>query len=369
MQKTYNTQPILKTLTTAKNVLILLPQNPSLDTVAAGLALHLSLTKKQLMVTIGCDTPMTVNFNRLFGVDKIKQRIGNQNLVISFIYPEDSLEKVSYDKDPQNQKFHLTIEPKAGKQPLDSNQVEYSYTGSNADLIFIIGARSLEDLGHLYQQEKTLLNNQKKTIVNLSTLDKNAQFGTVNLYDPTASGCSEIAFSVLKALSLPLEQDIATNLLAGIEKSTNNFATAKSADTFAVTAELIRLGAKKGYISTLPTPSLRRPFTPLSSTPQSSNQRPNLQSLLNKQVPITSNQLPPLPVNPPTPQSQVTPIEPQPLPKSQPLKSVSQSTPNLVSNRQDLPLPDQSLSEQTSSRQPSPDWLKPKVVTTSNPKI
>src|SRR3989339_382016 len=232
MEKTYNMEPVKTALQTAKQVLVLLPQNPNIDSVAAALALYLALVKKGLSTTIGCSSQMTVQFNRLFGVDKIKPRIGNQNLVISFNYPEDSLEKVSYDKDPANQKFNITIEPKAGLQVLDVNSVEYSYTGSNADVIFVIGARGLEDLGDLFKSEQKLLEDKSKTLINLSSLDKNSQFGTVNLYDPTASGCSEIMFAVIKALELALEPDMATNLLAGIEAATQNLTQAGSADTF-----------------------------------------------------------------------------------------------------------------------------------------
>lgn len=250
MVKTYNVEPIKPVLAGAKQVLVLLPQNPDVDSAAAGLALYLALVKKGLNSAIGCSTPMTVGFNRLFGVDKIKTRIGNQNLVISFSYPEDSLEKVSYDKDPQNQKFSLTIEPKAGKEPLDANNVEFSYTGSNADLIFVIGARTLEDLGELYKSEQRLLDDKNKLLVNLSSLDRNSQFGGVNLYDPTASGASEIMLTVLSALDLPVETDMATNLLAGIEAKTNNFTSQLvTADTFETVAQLMRLGAKKGQLA------------------------------------------------------------------------------------------------------------------------
>ena len=261
MPKNYNIEPVRQAFSTAKQTLILLPQNPDLDTVAAGLALYLALTKKDVKVSIGCPTPMTVQFNRLFGVDKIKPRIGNQNLVISFNYPEDSLEKVSYDKDPANQKFNLTIEPKAGMQPLDTTSVEYSYTGSSADIIFVIGARQMEDLGDLYKSEQKLLDDKTKTLVNLSSLDKNAQFGTVNLYDPTASGACEIVFTVINDLGLTLESDIATNLLAGIEAKTNNFSSPQAtADTFEMIAQLLRLGAKKGQT----TPAFTRPMNPFT---------------------------------------------------------------------------------------------------------
>ncbi|KKS79939.1 MAG: Exopolyphosphatase family protein [Candidatus Beckwithbacteria bacterium GW2011_GWA2_43_10] len=258
MLKNYNLEPVKQALATAKQTLILLAQNPDHDSAAAGLALYLSLSKQQLNVSVGCATPMTVGFNRLFGVDKIKPRIGNQNLVISFNYPEDSLEKVSYDKDPANQKFNITIEPKAGLQVLDVNSVEYSYTGSNADVIFVIGARGLEDLGDLFKSEQKLLEDKSKILINLSSLDKNSQFGTVNLYDPTASGCSEIMFAVLTGLQLPVDADMATNLLVGIELKTANFtSTQTSADTFEIVSQLMRLGAKKGH---LPTPAPPRPF-------------------------------------------------------------------------------------------------------------
>ena len=64
--KQYNIQPISKSLETAKTVLILLPQKPNLDVTAAGLSLYLSLSNHQKKTIIGCPTPMTVNFNRLF---------------------------------------------------------------------------------------------------------------------------------------------------------------------------------------------------------------------------------------------------------------------------------------------------------------
>jgi len=338
MPKTYNIEPVKQALQTAKTILILLPQNPNLDAVAAGLGLYLSLTKKPLTTSIGCATPMTVNFNRLFGVDKIKPRIGNQNLVISFNYPQDTLEKVSYDKDPDTQKFHLTIEPKAGQPPLDPSQVEYSYTGSQADLIFVIASRSLEDLGPLYEQEKKLFEDKTKPLVNLSHLDKNAQFGTVNLYDPTSSGCSEIVFTVLQALELPLEPDIATNLLVGIEQSTNNFATATSPDTFEIVAQLMRSGAQKGHLAKTPAPR-PRPFMPSPKPPTSPWPQPT------RSIPTPSSTMP-------TPARPFPPIQASPSPPPPPVAPSPQAKP-----------------ASPATQPPSPDWLKPKVVTTSGSKI
>ena len=369
MAKTYNTEPIKIALQTAKTFMVLLPQNPSLDAVAAALALYLSLNQKGLNPIIGCSTPMTVNFNRLFAIDKIKPHIGNQNLAITFPYPEDSVEKVSYNID--NQKFSIVIEPKAGMNPLDSQAIQYSYSGSNADVIFIIGARTLEELGPLYQEEKTLLTNKEKTIINLSTQDKNAQFGTVNIYDPTASGCSEITFSLLQTLNLPLNADIGTNLLAGIETNTSNFTAANvSADTFAFVSQLIKLGAKKGYLQTAADPSPQFSKTPSALRPQStssflkqSQSTPALSRLPSIPSPLTnSNSLAALSST--TTPSTTPPVLNQPITSSTPPVSSPSSPPR-------PPLPPSSPSTPTSvnhhpSTTPaSPDWLKPKVYKSS----
>ena len=336
MAKTYNLDPIKQALSTSKDILILLPQDPNLDAVAAGLGLYLSFQKKNLTVNIVCSTPMSVSFNRLFAIDRIKQNIGSQNLVITFDYPEDSLEKVSYDKDVNNQKFHITVEPKAGMTTLDPQSVNYSYTGAQADLIFVISSRTLEDLGPLYQAEKALFNQSQKKLVNLSSLDNNSQFGTVNIYDPTASGSSEIVTTVLINLNLPLDADIATNLLAGIEASSTNFSAPHlTADTFTTVAHLINQGGKKGYIlsqaaSTQPT---ARSFESTPSFPSAHVSRP----------------------------------------ASQPI-SRHMSTPNLQPPPQTaFPSPPNQSSTQSSTHSPaspaSPDWLKPKVVKSSSTKI
>jgi nanoRNase/pAp phosphatase (c-di-AMP/oligoRNAs hydrolase) len=341
--KQYNTEPIKKSLETAKNILILLPQNPTVDSVAAGLSLYLSFSNTQKNTSIGCSTEMTVEFNRLFSVDKIKSNIGNQNLIITFNYSQDQIEKIAHDQ-TQDQQLFLTIEPKVGAQPINPDQVEYSYSGSTADLIFVIGARALEDLGSLYQREKDLFKSDKKTIVNLSHIDKNTQFGSVNLYDPTAAGESEITLSLINSLNLTITPDIATNLLAGIESATSNLSTANSADTYETIAKLIRLGAKRNHLSQYPEQPAQLPQFPGSQTPPFTPQAPRTT------LPSFTK-----PLNPTTP----PPAQLPQFPGSQ--------TPPFTSQAPRTTLP--SFTKPLNPTTPQPDWLKPKVLTSSKPKI
>src|SRR3989344_3035726 len=58
-------------LESARLVSVLLPQNPSYDSVASGLALKLSLESLGKSVAAACPDSMTVEFNPLVGVDTL----------------------------------------------------------------------------------------------------------------------------------------------------------------------------------------------------------------------------------------------------------------------------------------------------------
>src|SRR3990170_2413379 len=121
----------------SKSILILLPTKPFFDQVAAGLSLFLSLREPK-QVQICCPSPMTVEFNRLVGVNRISQELGNKNLVIRFAdYKASDIERVSYDI--ENAQFRLTVIPKQKVSPPTKEQVELSYSGISADTVIIIG--------------------------------------------------------------------------------------------------------------------------------------------------------------------------------------------------------------------------------------
>lgn len=229
-------------LSPAQNILVAIPKNPSLDKAAASLSLYLSLKKAGKTVTVACPQQMTVEFSQLVGVDKVSDKMGKKDMVISFDYVKDSIEKVSYNV--EGNKFNLVIQPKRGFPPLDAKNVSYSYSGGGSDLIFVIGAQRLEDLGRLYESKKNLYG--EKTVVNIDYHPQNTQFGKINMFHPPASSYSELVVSILKGLNLPFDQDVATNLLVGLQSATNNFQSPSvSADAFEAAAYCLRAGAKQ----------------------------------------------------------------------------------------------------------------------------
>ncbi|MGB9707008.1 MAG: DHH family phosphoesterase [Microgenomates group bacterium] len=216
-------------LSTAQTIFVLLPQKLNQDTVAAGLSLFLSLKKAGKQISVFCPKPITVEFSSLVGVDKIKNQLEGKNLVISFDYLEDSIEKVSYNI--ENNKFNLLIQPKEGYPPLSPQKVQYSYVGANADLFLVFGT-SLEDLGEIYSNNKNVLEEGKVV--------------TFDLADFQAASYCEVVANLLAQLKLPVDEDIASNLLAGIEEATASFSSPKTGPgSFEAAAFCLRAGGRR----------------------------------------------------------------------------------------------------------------------------
>jgi len=242
MNQKFDFSSLQRELTPVQRILIAVPPNPDLDKIASALSLYLSLKKTGKTVTVSCPKQMTVEFSQLVGVDQVTDKLDRKSLVISFDYVKDSIEKVSYNV--EGDRFNLVIQPKSGFAPLDTKSVTYNYSGADSELIFVIGAQKLEDLGGLYESEKNFY--EKNQVVNIDYHPQNTQFGKMNILNPQASSYSEMVTSILNNLNLPIDQDIATNLLVGLKSATNNFQSPNiSADTFEAAAYCLRSGAKR----------------------------------------------------------------------------------------------------------------------------
>ena len=220
------TSLIQEALTTAKTILVTLPKGLTLDKVASALAMFLSCQKIPKSTTVVCEQALTVAYSHLVGVEKITDKLGGRNLVVSFDYQEDSIEKVSYHI--ENGQFNLVVQPKEGKLPLATDKVKYRYAGGGADLV-INFEREITELDKLYQENKEALDKAK----------------VINLALGSAASYAEIVAEILSRLRLPVDEDIAQNLWAGLQEATHNFtAPGLTANTFEAAAFCLRSGAK-----------------------------------------------------------------------------------------------------------------------------
>ena len=259
-------------LPTVKNILIALPVNADIDKMAAGLALHLSLAKIGKEASIVSETTIRVAQSHLFAIDRIQNTLpqvghgGDLTIKLEGVAAADgtipSLEKLDWYAENNNLNLVFHVVPGQTFQP--TNIVPIT-SGSGFDLIFVIGAASLSDLGNLQIQNQAAFSGAH--LVNMDNQQSNSSFGKINILDPNCSSASEIITNVINALGLPLNSDIASNLIAGVFMATNNLTNPQvNAETFMVVATLLRAGGKK----------------PTNST-QAPNQGSDLSALMPKQ--------------------------------------------------------------------------------------
>ncbi len=230
----------LKTkLGTAQSVLLTIPTSPSQDVVAAALALYLSIKQSGKATTIVASSSPVVRDSHLVGLDKITEGVGGENLVITLDVPENYIDKVTSNTEGGH--LNLIINSAKGVTPINSENVKFSYSGASADLVIVIGAADLKDVGSLAEKENELFS--KERLVNIS--NQVGTFGAINITDPSSSN-SELITALLKELALPIDVDIANNLMQGIESATSGLSSPNmTADTFEALAILYRTGARR----------------------------------------------------------------------------------------------------------------------------
>jgi hypothetical protein len=224
----------------SQSILTLLPTKPHFDQVAAGLSLFLAL-KGEKEAQISSPAPITVDFNKLIGVDKISQEIGNKNLIIRFSdYKADDIEKVSYDIEAGQ--FRLTVVPKQKVNPPSKEQLGLSYSGIAASTVIIVGGANESHFPAVSTED---LAGADLVHIGIRDISFSSNKNYISLSRP-ASSVSELVYSLIKESDLPLDADIATNLLMGIEEGSNNFrGKGISSGTFSVVSELMKIGGKR----------------------------------------------------------------------------------------------------------------------------
>lgn len=223
----------------AKSTLLVIPEKPSQDVVAASLAFYLSLSQSGKACSVVSTSAPVVRDSHLVGLDKIKTDVGGENLVITLNVPENAIDKVTSNTEGGH--LNLIVNPAKGAPVITDKDVKFSYSGAAADLVIVIGAADLKDVGTLAEKENELFALER--LANIS--NQVGSFGSINITDPSSSN-SELITALLKELALPLDVDIANNLMRGIEEATDGLSSPNmTADTFEALAVLYRSGARR----------------------------------------------------------------------------------------------------------------------------
>jgi len=354
MSEPIDLEPIKEKLTTNEPIFILFGQNATIDHVGSALALFLSLKAAKKDVLVASPSEMRAEFTYLVGLDKIGKSIGNRNLVISFKdYTSGSIERVSHNDDINN-KFELTIQPKSGHKAPNPKDIDYSYTGAAADLIFILGTSRLEDLGSIYESERTLFNSATTVAINRR---QNMSYANINIIDEQASSLAEITAELIDKLGLSLHRDISSNLMAALDFATNRFQNPViSSNAFAVAGKLIENGGKRPpqRLSAAPGMTGFSTRSPFAAPPSFGDNSPFAQALSR-----TGVNLPPAPgvftAPPPQPAPAPQAMPPASTPTFQPSPDQANTSNTAPASQSIISSPSAAPPEPQSSLDPAPD--------------
>jgi len=216
----------------AKNILIFVGENPSVDSLAAAIFLEENFSDENRKIKIIAKGNIPETLNKF--TEKISDRAVTKKLVVSFNWKDLGVEKVSYNLEGEN--FNFIITPRSRK--IDSDKVKISYQGQEEDLIVVLGIYSLSELEYFSNESET------KPIINIDKGNKNELFGTLNFVNSKADSISAVVATIFEKANLPAKSSSGEVLVLGIKSATENFNNVSDPATFEAAAFCTRLKEK-----------------------------------------------------------------------------------------------------------------------------
>ncbi len=203
----------------SKDILILIPENPSGDAIGSAWALYFFLRKRSLEVTVATAANISEKYSFLPQPEKILNEIsGARDFVLSFNTTFNKIVNLRSEK--TEEKFNIYLTPEKGA--IDPRDFSFILAKFKYDLIIVLDASDLEKLGKIYEANPDLF--FEVPIVNIDHKSNNENFGQINLTDITASSSSEILTGILQKIDpLSIDKGVADCLLTGIMSATESF--------------------------------------------------------------------------------------------------------------------------------------------------
>jgi hypothetical protein len=340
-----------------KNIAIATPIDPTVDEMGAALALYLSLKDMGKTLSIATPNEPLVEVSALVGIDEVKTNIGEASgdLVVSFPYREGEIEKVSYTRDDDL----LNIVVKAGEKGLnfDEKDVKFARGSTAPELLFIVGAARVSDLGKLFDPA-TL---KDTVVVNLDNKPENQGFGDIVMASAKFSSVSEIIANVIFSGGFKMDLDISQNLMLGIATATNNFQDANTSSlAFEMAGVLMRNGALRPNPTAAPRRKLSEDFDDEEeeiSFSESGFDQPRYTKTPGELERETRQDTKPMFRPQPQQKSSLSQPKISPRPQPQPMPRIQQSPVQSQSQAQPKVQPQSDIQNDDAPE----DWLEPKI--------
>ena len=247
-------------LAEAKNILIALSSDPSVDELSAaiGFSLYFDRIGKRATAIYSGSTPNALEF--LKPEETFETTADTlQDFVIAI--NKEKADHLRYKLDGDYVKIYIT----PYRHRLSQEDLEFSYGDYNVDLVIALDVANGIDLDAALREHGRIMHDA--VIINATTGNP-GKFGEIEWSDKSASSVSEMVATLLYNYggNEPVAKDEATAYLTGIVAATNRFANAKTTPaTMRLCSKLMESGANQQLVSKNITPDIDNELIGFSS--------------------------------------------------------------------------------------------------------
>lgn len=236
---------IIDKIRSSENILVALPNDPTVDDIAAaiGLTLYLDGMQRHVTAIYSGKNPNSLAF--LQPEETFETNTDSlQDFIISL--SKDKADHLRYKLEGDFVKVYIT----PYKTSITEDDLTFSNGDYNVDFVIALDVSSVDELDKALEEHGRIMHNA--STVNITTKAP-GKFGEIDWSNPMASSVCEMVTQLIFEMQgedKPLDKDIATALLTGIVAATDRFSNSKTnSDTLALASKLMGMGADQQLIS------------------------------------------------------------------------------------------------------------------------
>jgi len=237
-------QQVVESLKNAKNVLVTLSTNPSVDELASALGLTALLAKldKHVTAVFSGDVPPAMEF---LDPEKVFENTVDSLRDFIIALDKEKADKLRYKVEDDVVKIFIT----PYKTTLKKEDFQFSQGDFNVDVVVALGVQKRDDLDRAITAHGRILHDA--TVLTINTTATSG-LGAVDWTDAGASSIAEMLMSITESFGGGLlDEQISTAFLTGIVAATNRFSNEKtSPKVMTMSAQLMASGANQQLIAT-----------------------------------------------------------------------------------------------------------------------
>ena len=177
---------------------------------------------------------------------KIINKLSPKKYLLEFRGQKNKVKNIQWNQENDKLNFYLTM----GQGEFNSSDHSIKITGSDYQMVIMVGVNNLSELGAIFQEGKEVMKSAEIISVGGKIKDEPLKIGEE--IDEKHSSISEDTYFFMQKFNLKINANRATNLLAGIFSATDNFnKNLRDPKTFITCAELIRKGGSNEIASKL----------------------------------------------------------------------------------------------------------------------